>query len=208
VKGGQPGGAQIRTAGAQCKAIATARKAGAAKVDDLGEDARPQADRQTLMTDLRAAYAELGVDMQVMRACRAKEGNGAAPAGAAPAGAAPTGAPRTAVGAPAATRTQTGANGARTAGASRTASRSGLVFIKTATGWAPRVVRLGTADYDYTEVLSGLEEGDEVALLSAAALQAQRQQNNDRMKAMTGGASPLGGATPGAGAGGGRPPGR
>jgi hypothetical protein len=39
-------------------------------------------------------------------------------------------------------------------------------------------------------------------------MQAQRQQNNDRMKAMTGGASPLGGASPGAGAGGGRPPGR
>jgi len=213
--GGRPGGfggQMPDVTDAQCKAIATARTAkpaAAKKVDDLSAKMRdPNADRQTLMTDLRAAYAELGVDMQVMRACRAKEGNGAAPAGAAPAGAAPTGAPRTAVGAPAATRTQTGANGARTAGASRTASRSGLVFIKTATGWAPRVVRLGTADYDYTEVLSGLEEGDEVALLSAAALQAQRQQNNDRMKAMTGGASPLGGATPGAGAGGGRPPGR
>jgi HlyD family secretion protein len=80
------------------------------------------------------------------------------------------------------------------------------VFIKKGETWEPRVVRLGTADYDYTEVVSGLEEGDEVALLSAAALQMQRQENNDRFKAMTGGASPLGGGA--GGAGGARPPGR
>lgn len=66
------------------------------------------------------------------------------------------------------------------------------------------MVRLGVADYDYTEVLSGLEEGEQVALLSAVALQAQRQESNDRFRAMTGGGSPLGGAAPG-GAGGGRP---
>jgi HlyD family secretion protein len=79
---------------------------------------------------------------------------------------------------------------------------------KADSSWEPRVVRLGTADYDYTEVLSGLEEGERVAMLSAAALQVQRQESNDRFKAMTGGGSPLGGAAPGAGAGGGRPPGR
>ena len=186
---------------AQCKAITaarTAKPAAAKKVDDLSAKMRdPNADRQTLMTDLRAAYTELGVDMQVVRACRAREGNGA-----------PTGARPAAAGA-AASRTQSATQSAtRNSGASRTAARSGLVFVQKADGgWEPRVVRLGTSDYDYTEVLSGLEEGEQVAMLSAAALQAQRQQNNDRMKAMTGGASPLGGAaTPGAG--GGRPPGR
>ena len=56
--------------------------------------------------------------------------------------------------------------------------------MKKGESWEARVVRLGTADYDYTEVISGLEEGEEVALLSAVALQVQRQQNNDRMKAM------------------------
>ena len=180
---------------AQCKAITaarTAKPAAAKKVDDLSAKMRdPNADRQTLMTDLRTAYTELGVDMQVMRACRAREGNGAAPAGA---GAV-------------ASRTQSAAR--NNSGASRTAARSGLVFVQKADGgWEPRVVRLGTSDYDFTEVLSGLEEGEQVALLSAAALQAQRQQNNDRFKAMTGGASPLGGAGAGAAAGGGRPPGR
>lgn len=198
----QQGGGQLpNVTDAQCKAITaarTAKPAAAKKVDDLSAKMRdPNADRQTLMTDLRAAYTELGVDMQVVRACRAREGNGA-----------PTGARPAAAGA-AASRTQSATQSAtRNSGASRTAARSGLVFVQKADGgWEPRVVRLGTSDYDYTEVLSGLEEGEQVAMLSAAALQAQRQQNNDRMKAMTGGASPLGGAaTPGAG--GGRPPGR
>ena len=192
--GGQGGfGGQLPdVTDAQCKAITaarTAKPAAAKKVDDLSAKMRdPNADRQTLMTDLRAAYVELGVDMQVVRACRAKEGAAGAPAGAG---------------------AQTGASRAASRTASRTASRSGLVFVKKADGgWEPRVVRLGTADYDYTEVLSGLEEGEQVALLSAAAMQVQRQQATDRMKAMTGGGSPLGGGAPGAGAGGGRPPGR
>ena len=73
----------------------------------------------------------------------------------------------------------------------------GLVFVQRADQtWEARMVRLGVADYDYTEVLSGLAEGDTVALLSAATLQLQRQENTERFRAMTGGGSPLGGTTP------------
>ena len=64
------------------------------------------------------------------------------------------------------------------------------------------MVRLGVANYDYTEVLDGLKEGEHVALLSAAAMQAQRAAQADRTRQMMGGGSPLGGAT-----GGGRPAG-
>lgn len=193
---------------AQCKAIdaaRTAKPAAAKKVDDLSEKMRdPNADRQTLMTDLRAAYTELGVDMTVVRACRMKASGGA-----------PQGPPGTSAATTGAATTGAATTGARPAGntgatarssqgtASRSPTRTALVFVKKGETWEPRVVRLGTADYDYTEVISGLEEGDEVAMLSAAALQMQRQENNDRFKAMTGGASPLGGA-----AGGARPPGR
>ena len=110
-----------------------------------------------------------------------------------------------------------GANGSRQggqfAGRARGSTRMGLVFVQRPDStWEARMVRLGVADYDFTEVVSGLEEGDRVALLSAAALQMQRQENQDRMRAMTGGGSPLGGAgtarpTGGApgGGGGGRP---
>jgi HlyD family secretion protein len=148
--------------------------------------------------------------MNVMRACRAKENGGAG----APAGGASNGGPRPTggampSGAPSGAARQGGnGTGGGNVRSGRTQTRSGLVFVKKEDGsWDPRVVRLGIADYDYTEVISGLEDGEQVALLSAVALQVQRQQNNDRMKAMTGGASPLGGATGGAG-GGGRPPGR
>jgi len=107
-----------------------------------------------------------------------------------------------------------GMNGATTGGAPngarRSGGRSGLVFVQKADStWEPRVVRLGVADYDYTEVISGLKPGEKVALLSAAALQAQRQQSTERFRAMTGGGSPLGGGSTGGagGAGGGRPTG-
>jgi HlyD family secretion protein len=197
---GRPqGGGQLPTVtDAQCKEIDDARKAkpeAAQRITDLTARMRdPAADRQALMGDLRAAYAELGVDMNVMRACtvRAQNAGGAPPARA---GSGTTAAPRattTARAPQAATQAATQA-----AVPSRTPTRSGLVFVQRADStWEARVVRLGVADYDYTEVVSGLEEGEQVALLSAAALQMQRAANQDRMRAMTGGSSPLGGATP------------
>ena len=72
-----------------------------------------------------------------------------------------------------------------------------VVFVKNDTGYEARAVRLGVTDFDYTEVLSGLREGEEVALLSAATMQAQRDQQADRIRNATGG------ALPGAGGGGG-----
>ena len=82
------------------------------------------------------------------------------------------------------------------------------MFVQNGATWTAKNVRLGVANYDYTEVLDGLNEGDKVALLSVAALQAKRQEQNDRQKAMMGG-SPLGGTTTpprggGPGGGGGR----
>lgn len=167
----RPGGVQMpNVTVAQCKAIDDARKAkpaAARKVDDLQAKMRePNADRQTLMADLRKAYTELGSEMNVVRACRARETAGAAGAASSTPG---------------------------------VATRTGLVFVQKADStWEAKVVRLGVADYDYTEVVSGLELGEQVALLSAVALQMQRQANQDRMRQMTGGASPLGGAAGGA----------
>lgn len=97
-----------------------------------------------------------------------------------------------------------------------TRPRTGLVFVQTATGaYEPRLVRLGASNYDYSEVLSGLSEGENVASLAVAALQAKRDQQNDRFRSMTGGvpgvsATPAAGGGGGrtGGGGGGRPPGR
>jgi HlyD family secretion protein len=83
--------------------------------------------------------------------------------------------------------------------------RPSLVFVAENGTYRPRIVRLGVGNYDYTEVVSGLKEGDQVALLAAAAMQAKRQEQNDRMRNMGG----LPGMTPqrpgGGGGGGGAP---
>jgi hypothetical protein len=79
-------------------------------------------------------------------------------------------------------------------------------------------VQIGVSNYDYTEVRGDLRPGEQVALLGAALLQQTRQQQNERIRSMTGG--PLGGgggagagrggagAGGGPRAGGGAPPGR
>ena len=89
-----------------------------------------------------------------------------------------------------------GGTGAGSGGGMR-GNRAQVAFVKTATGLEPRVVRLGLANYDDAEVLNGLKEGDEVALVAVAELQAQRtqQQQNIRNRMSSG--------TPGLGAGGG-----
>jgi HlyD family secretion protein len=106
-----------------------------------------------------------------------------------------------------------GNGAARTAGVTR--PRAGLVFVQVAGKFEPRLVSLGASNYDYSEVLSGLKEGETVATLNVAALQARRDQQNDRMRqnstvpgvqrAAPAGA-PAGGG-PGGGGGGGRGPG-
>lgn len=53
----------------------------------------------------------------------------------------------------------------------------GLVFVAQGQTFVPKMVMLGVGNYDVTEVLSGLKEGDQVALISAAML----QQSRDRM---------------------------
>jgi HlyD family secretion protein len=98
---------------------------------------------------------------------------------------------------------------------SASARRSGpsVAVVKTAKGYEPRVVRLGISDFEYTEVLSGLEAGDQVILLGAVEQQAQRDEMKNRMRQRTGGGittstttttTNRGGAAGGGGTGGGQ----
>jgi HlyD family secretion protein len=59
---------------------------------------------------------------------------------------------------------------------------------------------LGLNDWDHTEVIRGLEPGEEVVLISVARLQQQQQDMLNRMRERTSGPFP--------GAGGGGPGGR
>jgi HlyD family secretion protein len=108
-------------------------------------------------------------------------------------------------GAKAQARARPDTKGAPAAGGSVTRVRTALVFVEGAPGkFSPRLVRLGASDYDYSEVVSGLKEGEKVATLAVQALQAKRDQQNDRFRSMTG-SSGMPGSQPPAG---GRPGGR
>ncbi|HET7496929.1 MAG TPA: efflux RND transporter periplasmic adaptor subunit [Candidatus Eisenbacteria bacterium] len=84
------------------------------------------------------------------------------------------------------------------AGAGR-GRRAQAVFVKTANGIEPRIVRLGLSDFDYAQIVDGLKEGDQVALLSVAEAQAQRQQAKSQIRQRMGSGVP---GQPGAGGGG------
>jgi HlyD family secretion protein len=84
----------------------------------------------------------------------------------------------------------------------RQAARPALVYVASGNSFVPRVIRAGMSDLDYTEVVSGLQEGEQVLLLSALSMQASRDSALARMRGRTGGGMP-GVPTGGAPAGGG-----
>jgi HlyD family secretion protein len=66
--------------------------------------------------------------------------------------------------------------------------RRAVVFVVNESGVPePRAVTIGLFDYDHTEIVSGLEEGAQVALLGAAQLQAQSQEFLNRIRQGPGG---------------------
>ena len=185
-------GPRVEVTAAQCAAVrdALAKKPEAREqLTALMRRAREQEiDRETAQAESRKIYASLGVDPAVARACqmREREARGGADGTTGPV-------PQGAVTAPE-IPSMRGRGG-----------RGGLVFVAENGSYTPRMVMLGTSNYDYTEVLRGLEEGEQVALLSVLALQAQRQEFQDRMRSRTSipglqrdGATPAGGRAGGA----------
>jgi HlyD family secretion protein len=77
------------------------------------------------------------------------------------------------------------------------AARAQIVIVKSAKGLEPRLVRIGISDFDYSEVINGLEEGEQVALLSVAEQTAKRKQQQAQI------AQRMGNGLPGSGGGGG-----
>jgi HlyD family secretion protein len=80
--------------------------------------------------------------------------------------------------------------------------------------YEPRSISLGVNDFEYTEVLHGLEPGERVVIISVARLQQQQQDFINRMRERSAGsvipgasATPGMGGMPGGGPGGGGRPG-
>jgi HlyD family secretion protein len=72
----------------------------------------------------------------------------------------------------------------------------GVVFVRNAATVEPRTVVLGLNDWDNTEVIRGVQSGEEIVLISVARLQQQQQDMLNRMRERNSGPFP--------GAGGGR----
>jgi HlyD family secretion protein len=164
-------------------------------------------DRSAMREESQKIYAALGVDGRVVMACRRREGQSQA-------GTQANGAPmqRVDAAATASGQTPSGTPGTQLQleNAERSSSgprvRPALVFVAKGKTFEARSVMLGAGNFDYTEVVSGLQEGEEVALLASLALQAQRQQQNDRLREGMGGVPGMNQSNPRAGQGGGARP--
>lgn len=213
----------------ECRAIdATIAKKPAEKkkIDDIRAKMSVEgAGRRALNGELQPIYAALGVDARKVGACRFRQGNNAPSTSgrggnAGGGGGANTATPRGATG-----NTQRAAGAGQLTpspefGGQQRRPRSGLVFVATDTSsknFAPRVIQLGQGNFDYTEVISGLNDGDRVVLISALQMQAARQAQNDRtrqnmgvpgLNPNAGPGGPGGGRGPGGGGGGGGAPAR
>ena len=70
--------------------------------------------------------------------------------------------------------------------------RPGVVFVVDAQGVVrPRAVLIGVSDWSNSEILIGVEEGEQVALLGGAQLQAQRDAQSQRIRSRMGGGFPF-----------------
>jgi HlyD family secretion protein len=65
--------------------------------------------------------------------------------------------------------------------------RVGYLFVQGPRGLEGRRVLLGLSNWMHTEVLRGVEEGEQVVLVSIAQAQRQRQERQDRMRERAGG---------------------
>ena len=163
-------------------------------------------DFQAARDQMQKLYAAAGVDPRVARTCafqrRAAAGGGA--------------------GSGIGTGSAAAAGAGGGFGGGRGRSNRGVVFVQQGDTFVPRMVTLGVGNYDVTQVISGVSEGEKVALVASAVLQQSRTNMQQQIRSRTslpgmGGGSTTGGgaaggaggrATTGGGGGGGRPGGR
>jgi HlyD family secretion protein len=170
-------------------------------------------DMQRMRAVSDSIYRVLGLDANIARACSFRDRQRQAGEGGGREGNVAQRGQSSDSGSPAGRRGGSGAPAAQPGGGdrgpvpagefstTRTARRTALVYVAQGTGYVPRVIRAGLSDLDYTEVVSGLQEGEQVVLMAALQLQAQRDSANARARAMQSGVPGMqkGGTLPGGG---------
>ena len=182
VAGQRGGGAQAGPGGQQVAQTGAPAASGAAPA--AGSDAK-RAECEQLMTKLRegGGFQSMSeADRAKMRECRTVLGFGG----------------------------RGGAGGAGSAGGAfggrqnrNPDVRPVVVFVQGEKGPEARRIMVGLNDFDNTEVISGLQEGEKIVLVSVARLQAQQEEMNQRIRERAGASGVLsGGGMGGPGMGG------
>ena len=200
--GGQAGRMQLPdVTDAQCAAVTAAFKKNPdakGKLDAIRDRVRSgEIDRAAAREESQKLYESLKLDGMVARACQFRDARNAGgeqqSSPRTPASGSTTQRPATSGSSTPSVGTQRDDPMAASGGPSapsRARARPAMVFVEDSGGFEPRMIMAGVSNYDYTEVVSGAKEGEKVALLAAASMAAQRQQQTDRMRTMTGGAVP------------------
>lgn len=183
--GGQRGGFNLpEVTDKQCEAV-TAAMAKHPDVQKKLADLRTrmmsgELDRQAMQAESQKIYTAIGLDAGVARACNFRQR--AAAGGAGGAGGSSAGGASAGGGSAAGTQAAGGQDGVgRGQG-----GRRGLVFVSKNGKYSPRMVRLGVSNFDYSEVLSGVQEGEQVAILNVAALQAKQANDMNQIRGRAG----------------------
>lgn len=87
-----------------------------------------------------------------------------------------------------------GGRGGRGARQGERQTRRAAVFVVDEAGnIEPRMIEIGLSDWDNAQVVSGLEEGERLAIVGGAQLLQAQQESLDRMRNRMGGGDPFGG---------------
>ncbi|MBA3403686.1 MAG: efflux RND transporter periplasmic adaptor subunit [Gemmatimonadaceae bacterium] len=145
-------------------------------------------DRQGMQAEMQKIYSAAGLDGAVVRACNFRERGGQRNRGGEAGGTAAASGGNRAESGQAGSAPMGGRGGASegVAAGGRPRGRTAMVFTVKDGKYTPKVVRLGVNNYDFSEVLSGLEEGDQVAILNVAAMQARQANELDQMRGRAG----------------------
>jgi HlyD family secretion protein len=145
-------------------------------------------DRSAMQGEMAKIYAAVKLDPNVARACNFRQrqaggGQGAGQGGGSGGGqgGGQGGGFQSGSGAGQGNAAAGGGAGAAT-GTGQARSRRAMVFVVKDGKYIPRVVRLGVANFDYSEVLDGVTEGEQVAILNVAAMQARQQSELDQVR--------------------------
>ena len=72
-------------------------------------------------------------------------------------------------------------------------SKRRVVMVREGDGFVPRMIIIGASNFDYAEVIDGLEEGDELLIATVSRALISAEQFNERLRSRVSGMGGIGG---------------